>query len=74
MLRSRAASGFGRCGDADAAQARNGKQDAGRHPDADQTNRSHELTAAHHEQAPVTIHRSVPAWPASTLTVFRIGL
>ena len=52
MLRSRAAGGFGRYGDADAAPARNGQQDAGRHPGASQTNGSHELTAAHQEQGP----------------------
>jgi hypothetical protein len=52
MLRSRAASGFGRYGDADAAEARNGQQDAGRHPGASQTNGSHELTPAHQEQGP----------------------
>jgi ANTAR domain len=41
--------GFGRCGDADAGQARDGQQDAGRHPGAGQASGSHELTPAHQE-------------------------
>ena len=50
VLRSRATSGFGIYGDANAGQARDDEQDAGRRPGAGQACGRHQLAPAHQEQ------------------------